>query len=637
MAVIMLLECACIPQTAEVFPAAVTASAAAATGGKYGSLKWSYNKDNGVLTISGKGAMPEAEITEFMGLSQFPWDSYKSKIQSLVVKSGVTSICSSAFYGCSKLKKIDIASTVTSVGAFAFEGTKWLNSQPDGAVYINKMFYTYKGVLGSAEKFKLKSDTKSICPYAFVLQEGMTSITIPASVSTIGDAAFYGCTSLKAVTIENGVKTIGTMAFAGCPLRSVTIPKSVTKICFGAFDMCDKLKTVKLYSGLKTIEEYAFENTAIESVTIPDTVSVIGDYAFANCSKLSKITVSSANKKFSSKNGVLYNKNKTSLLCYPAALTATSFSVPSTVETIGNAAFAGNKKIETVKFSKNTRTIGESAFESCTRLKALKNTDNILYVYDSSIMDSKWFNAQPKGFVYLGKSFIGIKGETAAYSEIALKSDTVSIAPYALASFDEGEKHTVKLNKKLRVIGEGAFNDNDTFSEIVIPSSVKEIGAFAFSDCNGIKTLTVPKNVTKIGMAAFSDFDGAIETVIIENPVCEFEDGMIGAFSEGTVVKGLRGSTAQAAAKESGATFKYLSAVSVEQCSVYSIKNQKYTGKEIKPTVTVKYGGSKLTEGKHYTVKYSNNKKKGTATVTITGNSKYGFTGTRQITFKIVK
>lgn len=149
---------------------------------------------------------------------------------------GTVSISAFVFAGCIGLTNITIPDSVTSIGEGAFSGTSWYSAKPDGLVYINKVLYEYKGTMPSNTKIDIIPGTISISDYAFYDCTGLTSITIPNSVTNIGSSAFSDCTGLTSITLPDSVTSIGAEAFSGTSLTSITIPASVAEISENAFD-----------------------------------------------------------------------------------------------------------------------------------------------------------------------------------------------------------------------------------------------------------------------------------------------------------------------------------------------------------------------------------------------------------------
>ena len=182
---------------------------------KDGDIEWNLS-DDGTLTISGKGDMPDNSSLDA------PWYKYNQKIKTVVIENGVTSIGMGAFFYCSGLTSVTIPNSVTSIGNSAFYGCK-----------------------------------------------SLTSVTIPNSVTSIGENAFWGCKSLTSVTIPNSVTSIDNYAFKGCSsLTSITIPNSVTSIGGYAFYGCSSLTSIAIPSSVSSIGDYAFVNcSGLTSIT----------------------------------------------------------------------------------------------------------------------------------------------------------------------------------------------------------------------------------------------------------------------------------------------------------------------------------------------------------------------------------
>jgi hypothetical protein len=265
------------------------------------------------------------------------------------VTYNVTSIGVSAFYGRSSLTSVTIPNSVTSIGVSAF------------------------GVCSSLTSVTIPDSVTSIGNYAFDECSSLTSVTIPNSVTSIGVSAFYGCSSLTSVTIPNSVTSIGDYAFTGCSsLTSVTISSRVTIIGNYAFAECSSLTSVTIPNSVTSIGVSAFGVcSSLTSVTIPNSVTSIGDYAFADCTSLTSITVDLNNPNYSSVNGVLYNKNQTTLIQYPVGLSSTSFIIPNSVTSIGNYAFGECSSLTSVTIPNSVTRIGDSAFNSCSSLTSI--------------------------------------------------------------------------------------------------------------------------------------------------------------------------------------------------------------------------------------------------------------------------
>ena len=205
------------------------------------------------------------------------------------------------------------------------------------------------------------------------------ALTIPAtvtnesteySVTSIGEWAFSSCSSLTAVTIPASVTNIGSNAFRSCSsLTAVTIPASVTNIGIWAFSWCSQLTAVTIPEGVATIGNYAFGYcSSLTAVNIPASAINIGDWVFDNCSALTAINVAGSNTAYCSEDGILFNKDKTTLICYPAGKPQLEYTIPSSVTVIGVNAFAYCDALTQLTIPSSVTSIGEWAFDGCTAL-----------------------------------------------------------------------------------------------------------------------------------------------------------------------------------------------------------------------------------------------------------------------------
>lgn len=258
------------------------------------------------------------------------------------------------------------------------------------------------------------------------------SIDIPAEyngkkVTKIGDGAFSGMLNIKSVKIPESVTEIGRKAFFSCTaLTGVTIPDSVKKVGDYAFYGCSKLEAAVIGSG----------------------VSEIGSRAFNYCRSLTRIDVNDANKFYTDEGGVLYTADKAILIAYPAGLSATEFTVPASVTTVANFAFAYAGNLTSVTVSDSLSSLGDYTFSECAKLESVKLCSALTFI-----------------------------GASAFDKCVALKSIVIPEGVTSIGYIADGAE-----------VG-GSFAGCTALAEITLPSTLKSIYAKSFFGCTALKSV----------------------------------------------------------------------------------------------------------------------------------------------------
>jgi hypothetical protein len=207
---------------------------------------------------------------------------------------------------------------------------------------------------------------------AFALCYGLTSIKLSQTLTRLGDAVFQECHALNAIAIPPNVTTIGDAAFQGChALNAITIPQNVSTIGDEAFEECTALANMEIPNGITSVGYRAFYGCdGLVNVTVGNSVTNIGAQAFIVCSLLKAISVDAANPAYSSLDGVLYNKNKSSLLVCPEAMEG-EFTIPNGVFDIGGLSFSFCRHLTRLTFPSSVSNINYFALAYCDKLSEI--------------------------------------------------------------------------------------------------------------------------------------------------------------------------------------------------------------------------------------------------------------------------
>ena len=526
--------------------------------------------DNGLLEITGKGSIPS------YSKGNAPWYQYKDNITSILVRSSITDIGDSSFYGCNNVTEITLpfvgvsrdATGYTSNFGYIFGYTTGKDntdsscnlkvgdvySEQDDWSYSNRVWYVYQ-ITGNTRYYRYYdyktpssiktvtiTDATQIPSGAFannkdvtkvVLNDGITSIgdyafqnntikdfSIPNYVETLGKYAFYNCKNLQDMFIPNSVTAIDAYTFYGCDgITKLSISENVAKIGDYAFYGCSSLTVLNIPNKVERIDWYAFANcTGISKINIPDSVTYLGRNAFENCKDVKSLNIGS---------GVSTIKEETFKNCSGL----TSVEIPKTVFSIGISAFEGCYNVTeiTLPFVGASRdaTGYTSNFGYIFGYTTGKdNTDSScnLKVGDVYSEQDDWSYSNRVWYVYQ------ITGNTRYYryydykTPSSIKTVTITDATQIPGGAFANNKDVTKvvLNDSITSIGDYAFQNNPWYNNLT--DEFVTVGDNVLIKYNGTKSsVTIPDTVKHIAGGVFKN-NSKISEVILPNELLSIGD-----------------------------------------------------------------------------------------------------------------
>ena len=530
-------------------------------------------------------------------------------LKSITIPNSITSIGASAFYGCSGLKTITIPNSVTSIGDNAFYGCKnvsaiYWNSNvspksitqycksklvqfelgdrvtsirydvftgctvltsiivsPDNIIYdsrndCNAIIETSTNtLLVGCQNTTIPNSVTSIFEFAFYRCTGLRKIDIPNSVTSIGHDAFYGCTGLTSISIPNNVTSISSNTFDGCSgLKTITIPNSVTSIGYNAFSGCASLTSLTIPNSVTRISGYAFYGcTGLTSITIPNSVISIGDDAFYGCTRLTSITIPNSVTSIGLSafyNTAWYNNQPDGIVCianilykYKGEMSSnTSIIIPDDVTIIGDGAFSGCTGLTSITMPNSVTSIGGLAFDRCQNVNA---------IYWNSSVSPECITRHCKDKLVqfeFGDCVTNISGYPfsgcTALTSLTIPNSVTSISGYAfygcnnvstiywnsnvspkcITQYCRDKLVQFEFGDCVTNIGQDAFYSCTALTSLTIPDSVTSIDNYAFQNCTSLTSITIPNSVTSIGNGVFSGCSG-LTSITIPNSMTSIGDG----------------------------------------------------------------------------------------------------------------
>lgn len=416
-------------------------------------------------------------------------DTDKNCVGTAVIPDGVTKI--DLFQNNSSLLRVDIPASVTTIAGYAFANC------------------------GNLATFTIapNSGLTRISDYLFTGTK-LASFEVPAGVTAIADAAFNGVTALTSLTFEAGsqLQTIGTSAFKNTRFTSVTFPASLVSIGNESFQNNTTLTSVNFAanSQLTTIGNEVFNGLPQSTVTLPASLSSVGRLPFgANL----RLTVPAENQNFSMDGGVLFNKNRTTLVAYAPWLTASTYEIPASVTALSPYAFE-NSQLSTLNIPATVSTMGQYAFRG-------SQVTEVTFSQNSTLtrITSAAFQASSLRRITIPSSVTFIEGYALNASQLeevtfAANSQLTEISNNV---FQQARLTSIEIPASVQNIGTDAFSSNTLLTTVSFApgSNLRQLGARALG--NRVTSLTLPATPLRSGYR-FLGWSNTSNGTVISNP-----------------------------------------------------------------------------------------------------------------------
>ena len=393
----------------------------------------------------------------------------------------------------------------------------------------------------------IPNSVTSIGQYAFANCSSLASVSIPNSVTSIGEYAFYNCSSLASVSIPSSVTSIGDSAFAHCySLASVSIPSSVTSIGGYTFGSCSSLTSVSIPSSVTSIGKYAFFYcSSLASVSIPNSVTSIGESTFSGCRSLASVSIPSSVTSIgestfsgcSSLASVSIPSSVTSIgeRAFEDCSALTSVSIPSSVTSIGNSTFANCSSLASVSIPSSVTSIGNSTFANCSSLASVSILNSVTYIGNKAFSNCSIltdiripdaiekigedaFSGCPISELNFGKSLYSLGTTSGTSKKPAFSRSIFDTCPNLKTIIVSDDNPYFDLNKDALVIKPDsmmAYCPDFSRTSCTIPSTVSKIAAKAFDNCNDLRSLTIPETVKEFADSLWYSCDSLRQVVYL--------------------------------------------------------------------------------------------------------------------------
>ncbi len=411
-----------------------------------------------------------------------------SNITTIDIPASVKTIEQNAFWNCTSMTSATFHDGLETIGDNAFSGTK------------------LTAVI-------LPTSVKSIGANAFSCNN-LTTIAVGGPSLTEFPSGVFTTTNLTSLTLNEGIRKIGANAFSNSQLQTVSLPSSLTEIGNSAFAGCAQLSSVTLSDGLQKIGEDAFRNCPqLVTGDLPNSITYIGNNAFSLCDNLTSTLTFGNNITYIGNNA--FGHLPISSLYLPDGVTvgAGAFGSCSQIETLNvavstiNTTDFGTKNVKTLVLREGVQTIADGTFSDATGLTSVSLPNSLRTIGNYAFANTNFPNANLSGVTSIGQ---GAFSGNAALKEAIMSNDLETLG--AEAFYNCTSLETVALGKTIQSIGDDTFNNCNKVTTINVPASVKTIGKAAFIGTS-LTGIVLGAGLESIGQKAFA-YSSALTSIV---------------------------------------------------------------------------------------------------------------------------
>lgn len=431
---------------------------------------------------------------------------FTSALTGIVIPEGVTNLGFQAFKACSNLTTIKLPKSLTTIGnpsglvfdgcsglangQFIIDDLEWWCSLDIRGVYSNPLYYT--------KKFYSAPDVE------------VTNLVIPEGVTSICANAFNGCEGITSVTLPSTLTAIGSSAFAKTNIESVDIPASVTEIGGSAFQRCENLTNVTIPEGVSKIGGSAFAHTGLTSLTLPSTITSMSQ-SFYGCADLATLTLTPG---ITSLGG-----------SFNSCPSLTTVDIPGSIKEIGSSDFSNCTGLTTVTLNEGTEKV---SFSGCTDLTTINFPSSIKEIYFKNCSSLETVTLQ-EGVTRIG----GFEGCT-GLKQINIPSTVTYVGKFKdcnnlekviiadIPSWCNANHYDARLYGPTLMAGKlflGTVDNNEEITDLVIPEGVTTIKSCSFYGLSNITSVTLPSSLTSWEWKAFDGCTGVTDVWCLSDPI----------------------------------------------------------------------------------------------------------------------